>query len=94
VTVRDSKSLYASQYWKTLRRAILERDGHRCQIVDPVTGLQCGDPATVCGHIVPDFMGGQATPENLRAECARHSALEGGMLAHQRPYIRTASRRW
>lgn len=60
--------------WDTIRRRILERDGHRCQIRDP----GCTTLATECDHI------GERTdhrPEMLRAACqpchSHRSAMQG-----------------
>jgi hypothetical protein len=44
-----------------LRRRVLNRDGHRCQI--------CGGPANEIDHIRPVMLGGADTDANLRAVC-------------------------
>lgn len=46
--------------WKTTRRRILARDGHRCA---------CGNPATQVDHIVNVSAGGTHEDDNLRAIC-------------------------
>ena len=52
--------------WPRVRKAILERDGHQCQIrTNKCTGL-----ATHVDHIIPINQGGQWwEPTNLRASC-------------------------
>ena len=52
--------------WQALRPAILERDGHLCQIQLP----GCTGTATDVDHIVPIAEGGRRLdPDNLRAAC-------------------------
>lgn len=63
--------------WDTLRRSVLERDGHICQ--------HCGADATEADHIIPRSMGGLDVAENIVASCKRCNATRGA-----RPLIRTA----
>ncbi len=53
--------------WVKLRKAILARDNHLCQVC-----LAEGrtTPATHCDHIVSKAKGGTDDPANLRALCA------------------------
>lgn len=52
--------------WPRVRKAILERDGYRCQIRGP----RCAGAANVVDHIVPVTQGGAwYEPSNLRAAC-------------------------
>jgi len=52
--------------WPRVRRAILERDGHLCQIRSP----KCTGHATHVDHIIPTTQGGAWwDPTNLRAAC-------------------------
>ncbi len=52
--------------WPRIRRTILERDNHTCQIQSP----QCTGTATVVDHIIPVTAGGPWwDPDNLRASC-------------------------
>lgn len=52
--------------WRRVRRQILERDGHLCQIQAPGCTLR----ATQVDHIVPVARGGDWWAlENLRAAC-------------------------
>lgn len=52
--------------WPTVRLAILDRDGWRCQIAGPT----CTGAATSVDHIVPVLDGGAwYDPDNLRAAC-------------------------
>ena len=53
--------------WQTVRKRILERDGHTCQIRAP----KCTIHATHVDHIIPVTQGGPWwDPDNLRAACA------------------------
>lgn len=53
--------------WQRIRRKILERDGHLCQIRGP----RCTTVATEVDHMIPDSQGGAwFDPLNLRASCA------------------------
>ena len=53
--------------WQTVRKRILERDGHTCQIRTP----KCTIHATHVDHIIPVTQGGPWwDPDNLRASCA------------------------
>lgn len=56
----------ATAQWRKLRAAVLERDGHRCQIRYP--DLCEGDAPTV-DHIVSDADGGSDDETNLQAAC-------------------------
>lgn len=47
--------------WKRVRRAVLERDGHQCQL--------CGEPANEVDHIRNND---DHSPANLWALCERH----------------------
>ena len=52
--------------WPRIRRTILERDGHTCQIRGP----RCTTIATHVDHIIPVNSGGPWwEPDNLRASC-------------------------
>ena len=51
--------------WDRVRRRVLRRDGHECQIRGP----QCLVAATEVDHIVNVASGGTDDPENLRAAC-------------------------
>ena len=48
-----------------VRRAVLIRDNHECQIRGPL----CLGTADSVDHIHPKAWGGRATPDNLRAAC-------------------------
>jgi 5-methylcytosine-specific restriction endonuclease McrA len=52
--------------WEKTRRAVLERDGYRCQIPDV---HKCSGFATQVDHVVPRRNGGSNHPDNLRAAC-------------------------
>ena len=49
-------------FWNIIRRSVLQRDGHRCQV--------CGDSTNLSvHHIVPLSAGGDSTFSNLRVLC-------------------------
>lgn len=53
--------------WQTIRKQILTRDNHTCQIRGP----RCTTTATHVDHIIPVTQGGPwYDPDNLRAACA------------------------
>lgn len=52
--------------WKKVRRQVLERDNHLCQI----GSAGCTRNATEVDHVLPVSMGGAwYDPDNLRASC-------------------------
>ena len=62
-----SRPEYARPAWKAMRKLILARDGHRCQIRGP----KCRGAANHVDHIVAMSQGGAVLdPSNLRAACA------------------------
>lgn len=65
--------------WRKLRRLILDRDGHRCQlpVVRGMVVQPCGERATHVDHITPKSLGGQDVPANLRAACASCNLSRG-----------------
>ncbi len=68
----------SSRAWRRLRRLVLDRDAHRCQV--PVEfGELCLQPAQTVGHLDALAEGGPklADPSRLRAECARHNYADG-----------------
>ena len=58
-------------------RAVLRRDGHKCQYVG------CDSKGTTVDHVVPRCQGGQSTWTNLVACCPRCNALKGGRTPEQ-----------
>jgi hypothetical protein len=81
-----SRSVYASQQWRSLRLAILDRDGHRCQI----NGPKCKQHATHVDHIIPVSAGGAPyDPANLRAACAACNVGRANQRAENWRYART-----
>jgi hypothetical protein len=59
-----------------VREAVWERDGGRCAWVSP-EGKRCGSTWKLqLGHVRPVALGGQATVEGLRLECAPHNHYE------------------
>ena len=57
---------YHHRAWANVRRSILERDLHRCQIAGP----NCKGDATTVDHIISWQNGGAwFDPTNLRAAC-------------------------
>lgn len=62
--------------WKTVRRRVLIRDGHTCQINLP----GCTLDATTVDHIQPLALGGEWYDEhNLRAACFHCNSTLGGL---------------
>ena len=59
--------------WKQTRKAVLERDGHECQIGGP----RCQGHATEVDHIVPKQYGGGEDWGNLRAACKPCNSAAG-----------------
>ncbi|GAB3623833.1 hypothetical protein GCM10027418_19170 [Mariniluteicoccus endophyticus] len=57
---------HGTRRWRTLRRLILDRDNHACQL----NGDGCTGTATVVHHITPADDGGNDHPDNLRSVCA------------------------
>lgn len=63
---RRSRTVYDHPAWRTVRPAVLARDGHLCQIRGP----HCVGVANEVDHIVPLEVGGAPyDPRNLRAAC-------------------------
>jgi 5-methylcytosine-specific restriction endonuclease McrA len=60
-----------------VRKFVLRRDNHVCQVVPG-----CLDEGNVCDHIVPVWPGMPDAmffdPSNLRASCSRHNTARGG----------------
>jgi 5-methylcytosine-specific restriction endonuclease McrA len=73
--------------WERLRRAVLNRDGGRCQL--------CGEPATDVDHVVSRADRGGEDMANLRALCApchrKRSAAQGGRATAQAWFSSSAS---
>jgi hypothetical protein len=51
--------------WARIRKSVLDRDGHECQI----RGKGCQGVGNTVDHIVPHNLGGGDDPGNLRAAC-------------------------
>jgi len=67
---KEANPVYRGQ-WRTIRRTILQRDNHTCQIGLP----GCQTNATCVDHIQPVSLGGEwYAEENLRASCAQCNA--------------------
>jgi 5-methylcytosine-specific restriction protein A len=75
--------------WRTVRLAVLERDGHRCRMMRP----GCTITATTVDHIVELANGGaRLDPANLRAACGHCNASSGATMGNAKRLPR--SRRW
>lgn len=75
--------------WPAIRRTILERDGHTCQIRRP----GCTVRATQVDHIVGLEQGGAPyDPRNLRASCRSCNVGKGN--ADRRSSRPRPSREW
>jgi 5-methylcytosine-specific restriction endonuclease McrA len=76
--------------WPKVRRMVLNRDGHRCQIQGP----NCTGQANHVDHIVsPMIDGAWFDPTNLRASCPTCN-LERAHQTSPRSTYPTASRDW
>lgn len=63
--------------WKRIRRIVLERDGHTCEL--------CGAYANTVDHVLPAVLGGDDSLSNLRALCRScNSRLGARVRAHMR----------
>ncbi|HEX6465022.1 MAG TPA: HNH endonuclease signature motif containing protein [Vicinamibacterales bacterium] len=62
---------------RQLRRAILERDGYRCQIC----GVPVVEDDVEIDHVVPLSRGGDSSPANLQAACARCNRRKSNHVA-------------
>lgn len=72
--------------WNRLRRFVLKRDGHKCQI--RYVGI-CIGLASEADHITPVTQGGSDSPSNLQAACRpchlAKSSDEGHKAAGHKP---------
>ena len=83
----------SSQEWRVRRKAVLDRDGWKCQY--PIGSGVCGARASVAGHIIPRAAGGSHDLENLRAECREHSNMNNNPTSWAFDMGQTKpSRRW
>jgi 5-methylcytosine-specific restriction protein A len=86
MSTRSDGSFRYDGRWRKVRLAVLERDGHVCQIRGP----KCEVSAGVVDHIIPWRVGGALyDPENLRAACA---TCNSGRV--WRNPVRRPSREW
>jgi 5-methylcytosine-specific restriction protein A len=81
--------------WQSLRRAVLARDNHECQLKGP----RCTGRATQVDHVIPIADGGSWwSMGNLVASCARcnfgKAARRTNALRAQALDGRTPSRDW
>ena len=69
---RDRQSFYndhlLSDYWRTIRIQVFERDGYTCQFMDGDTGRYCDGPATDCHHKTYKRLGNERVSD-LKALC-------------------------
>jgi 5-methylcytosine-specific restriction protein A len=52
---------YRPPNWTSLRRLVLTRDNHTCQL--------CGDSGNEVDHMIPAHLGGSHDPDNLTTLC-------------------------
>ena len=64
--------------WRKVRTAVLERDGHACQLRLP----GCTAGATTVDHILERDRGGTNDPGNLRASCVPCNATRGAQYGN------------
>ena len=68
--------------WQTIRKRILQRDQHQCQINLP----GCTLDATTVDHITPIAWGGEwYDPSNLRAACQHCNSNLGAIAKKHKP---------
>lgn len=78
---RNAAKVYQGP-WKTIRKRVLERDGHTCQVRLP----GCTTTATTVDHIVPVSWGGDwYALDNLRAACAGCNAALSVLARTRKP---------
>ncbi|HAZ11158.1 MAG: hypothetical protein A2X86_08695 [Bdellovibrionales bacterium GWA2_49_15] len=59
-----------------LRRELLKEAEHRCQYVSQINGKRCDNQHFLqCDHIVPHFLGGGTTRQNMRVLCPQHNRM-------------------
>lgn len=76
---KKPRRIYDSPAWRTVRRAVLERDRYVCRIGGP----RCTKAATQVDHIVAVSKGGAPFDMgNLRASCQPCNGRLGGQLGH------------
>jgi len=75
--VRDPR--YSTAAWQKLRKAVLARDGHVCQIQGP----RCQGYATSVHHLIPSSQAPELfwEPSNLVAACGRCNYGGGARVA-------------
>lgn len=66
----------STRTWRNLRRLVLDRDQHRCQVPTD-TGALCEAHATHVDHVLPRSRGGTDDLRNLRAACRRCNLRRG-----------------
>lgn len=80
---------YRGRRWITVRAAVLERDGWRCQLcgepIDPYLPPGSHDDAGTADHIIPVLAGGAwHDPANLRAAHVRCNRARANATRHRR----------
>lgn len=77
--------------WRRLRAAILNRDGHLCQMHGP----HCTTTATTVDHIVERAAGGDMWDEtNLRAACAPCNYGSGAAMGNRQRQVTEYHEPW
>ncbi|HET6641740.1 MAG TPA: HNH endonuclease [Gaiellaceae bacterium] len=76
--MRDPR--YSTAAWQRLRKAVLARDGHLCQIQGP----RCTGDASTVHHLIPSSQAPHLfwDPSNLVAACTRCNYGGGSRVAH------------
>ena len=83
--------IYKSKAWRAVRKKILERDGHVCQIRLP----RCTGVATAVDHIVDWRDGGEPfAEENLQAACTSCNTSKKNRLSAARARAFREVREW
>jgi 5-methylcytosine-specific restriction endonuclease McrA len=63
--IANKDAYYHTPEWRQVRRIVLQRDGHACQVHE----IGCDLVANTVDHIIERSDGGSDDPSNLRACC-------------------------
>lgn len=87
-----TRAAYSWTWVTTVRPAVLERDGYRCQ----VRGARCTVVATTVDHIDPVVLHGTEVPplDRLRAACRSCNSSLGARLTGAARRYEGPSRSW
>jgi hypothetical protein len=69
----------STRRWRRIRALVLDRDGHRCQVLVALDGTVVDAPRPTSPPLGPD------DPAWLRATCADHNLARGATIGDARP---------